>query len=80
MPPVVDPEANDEPPRVLIIVPAHNESQSIARVLSDLSRNVPAADVVVVDDASTDGTAEVARAAGATVLSLACNLGVGGGP
>ncbi len=64
--------------RILIIVPAHNEAESIPAVLADLSRNVPQADVVVVDDASTDATADVARAGGATVLSLPCNLGVGG--
>ena len=67
-----------EPSRVLIIVPAHNEAESIPGVLADLARHVPQADVVVVDDASADATAAVARAGGAIVLSLACNLGVGG--
>ena len=78
MPRVADTPAHPEHPRVLIIVPAHNEVESIAGVLADLARHVPQADVVVVDDASTDATAVVARTGGAVVLSLACNLGVGG--
>ncbi len=64
--------------RMLIIVPAHNEAESLPSVLADLARNVPAADVVVVDDGSTDQTTAVAAAGGAIVLPLACNLGVGG--
>ncbi len=63
---------------MLIIVPAHNEADGLPRVLADLARNVPAADVVVVDDGSADETAAVATAAGVTVLPLPCNLGVGG--
>lgn len=63
---------------ILIIVPAHNEADSIADVLRDLAAHVPDADVLVVDDGSTDATADRARAAGADVARLACNLGVGG--
>lgn len=70
-------QPNDSP-RVLVIVPAHNEAGSIERVLDDLATHAPQADVVVVDDASTDATAEAARARGARVLHLAANLGVGG--
>ncbi len=65
-------------PRVLIIVPAHNEAANIGGVIDDLRRYVPAADVVVVDDESGDATAEIARSKGALVLPLACNIGVGG--
>jgi len=65
-------------PRTLVIVPAYNETDSLPRVLSDLATHAPWADVVVVDDCSTDRTAEVARLRGAAVLSLPCNLGVGG--
>ena len=73
-----DGESNNDSQRVLIIVPAHNESRNIPAVLADLKRNVPRADVVVVNDASDDDTAAVARSLGAIVLSLPCNLGVGG--
>ena len=64
--------------RLLVIVPAYNEARSLPKALADLAEHFPSADVVVVDDGSTDETAAVARGAGATVLSLPCNLGVGG--
>jgi len=64
--------------RCLIIVPAYNESRNIARALGDLRDRAGEADVVVVDDGSTDDTAAVAEAFGAAVLRLPCNLGVGG--
>ncbi|MFC4140314.1 MULTISPECIES: glycosyltransferase family 2 protein [unclassified Microbacterium] len=63
---------------VLVIMPAWNESANVGNTV----REVLAADgeyhVAVVDDGSTDDTAEVARAAGAIVLTLPYNLGVGG--
>ncbi len=64
--------------RLLVIVPAHNEAGSIEAVLDDLRQHAPEADVVVVDDGSTDRTGDLARAGGAKVLPLPCNLGVGG--
>jgi glycosyltransferase involved in cell wall biosynthesis len=64
-------------PRVLIIIPAYNESGAIATTLADLAEHFPC-DVVVIDDGSSDNTAEIARAHGARVLQLPCNLGVGG--
>lgn len=63
---------------LLIIIPALNEEQSLPAVLADLRAQVPEADLLVVDDGSTDGTAQVARQGGALVLPLAYNLGVGG--
>lgn len=47
-------------------------------VIAELRAFDPALDVVVIDDGSTDATAERAAAAGATVLSLPYNLGIGG--
>jgi glycosyltransferase involved in cell wall biosynthesis len=64
--------------RALVIIPAYNEAECIQAVLADLRQQVPWADVVVVDDGSQDNTADLARRAGATVLQLPFNLGVGG--
>jgi glycosyltransferase involved in cell wall biosynthesis len=64
--------------RALIIIPAFNEERSLPAVAEDLRRNAPDADVCVVDDGSTDGTASVARGLGFRVLTLPTNLGIGG--
>lgn len=61
---------------LLVIVPALNEEGAVAGVVTD-ARQALAADVVVVDDGSTDGTAVVAKASGAVVLRHPFNLGVG---
>jgi glycosyltransferase involved in cell wall biosynthesis len=59
-----------------VIVPALNEAQCIAEVVRCIKANLPA-DVLVVDDGSTDGTGSQARAAGAAVVEHPYNLGVG---
>jgi glycosyltransferase involved in cell wall biosynthesis len=64
--------------RSLAIVPAHNEAGSIGRVVDEIRAFDPQFDVVVVDDGSTDGTAEIAASRGAAVVSLPFNLGIGG--
>jgi glycosyltransferase involved in cell wall biosynthesis len=64
--------------RVLIIIPALNESESIGKVVAEVRAELPTADVLVIDDGSADDTASVAHAAGATVAVLPYNLGVGG--
>lgn len=63
--------------RVLVAVPALNEAAVIGQVLQSLATAHPLADVVIVDDGSRDATAQIARAAGARVVSHAINLGVG---
>ncbi|MCJ7619142.1 MAG: glycosyltransferase, partial [Anaerolineae bacterium] len=63
--------------RILIVVPAYNEAQNIGTVIGSVREVVPTADVLVVDDGSPDGTAAVARQAGARVISLPFNLGYG---
>jgi len=63
---------------VLIIVPAWNEAASIGEVVAEIRDQLPGTDILVVDDGSTDDTAEAARTAGAAVAILPYNLGVGG--
>jgi glycosyltransferase involved in cell wall biosynthesis len=64
--------------RVLIVVPAWNEEEAVGDTVREIFAALPDVDVLVVDDGSTDRTARVARAAGAMVLELPINLGVGG--
>jgi glycosyltransferase involved in cell wall biosynthesis len=60
----------------VVFIPAWNEEENLPAVLDDLRRDLPDADVLVVDDGSTDRTAEVARGSGAEVLSLGTNRGL----
>jgi glycosyltransferase involved in cell wall biosynthesis len=60
-------------PGLIVIIPAHNEDRFIGSVV--LKARCHAADVVVVDDGSTDATASVAQAAGARVVRHERNLG-----
>ncbi|MEJ2534518.1 MAG: glycosyltransferase family 2 protein, partial [Gammaproteobacteria bacterium] len=64
-------------PRPIIVIPAHDEQADIGRVLLGIREHCPHP-VVVVDDLSTDRTAECARAAGAIVLPLPVQLGAWG--
>lgn len=57
-------------PDTLVFIPAWNEEESLPAVLVELQATLPGVDVLIVDDGSTDGTASVARAHGAEVLSL----------
>jgi glycosyltransferase involved in cell wall biosynthesis len=60
----------------VVFLPAWNEEQNLPAVLEDLRRELPDVDVLVVDDGSTDGTAEAARQRGAEVLSFGENRGL----
>ncbi len=64
--------------RKIAIVPAYNEEGAIGEVIAELRAFDPELDVVVVDDASLDSTADRARAGGAHVVTLPFNLGIGG--
>lgn len=65
-------------PSYLAVVPAYNERSTVVGVVESIARGAPEFDIVVVDDGSTDGTAEAARGAGARVIQLPFNLGIGG--
>ena len=54
-------------PRIAVLLPCHNEAVAIGRVVADVRRALPEACVYVYDNASTDDTAAIARAAGAVV-------------
>ena len=62
----------------LVAIPAWNERGSIAEVITKVRNHRPDADILVVNDGSTDDTARLAESAGATVVSLPFNVGVGG--
>lgn len=64
--------------RRVAIVPAHNEEGSIAGVVREILAFDPELEIVVVDDGSVDRTATLAAEAGAGVVSLPFNLGIGG--
>lgn len=64
-------------PKTLIIIPALNEADSIAQVVTRIRQVIPWADVAVMDDGSSDDTAAAAAAAGANVLRLPYNVGIG---
>ena len=62
----------------LAVVPAYNEQATVAKVVASLHAKTPQLDVVVIDDGSTDATAECAERAGARVLRMPFNVGIGG--
>jgi glycosyltransferase involved in cell wall biosynthesis len=64
--------------KILVIIPAHNEEECIAAVVAETRAALPEADILVVNDASSDATAQRAAVAGAMVISLPFNLGIGG--
>jgi len=65
-------------PRVLVVIPAHDEQASLPATLAEVRARAPGVDVLVVDDGSRDDTSRVARAAGVTAVRHPVNLGVGG--
>jgi glycosyltransferase involved in cell wall biosynthesis len=60
----------------VVYIPAWNEAENLPAVLEDLHRELPEADVLVIDDGSTDATADVAKAGGADVHSFERNRGL----
>lgn len=76
------PDAAPAPPRaefrVLVVIPAHNEEESLGSTLDAIREQLPGTDMLVVNDYSRDRTSDIARAHGARVVDLPCNLGYGG--
>lgn len=64
--------------RVSVVIPAHNEAARIADTVKGVLAIPEVSEIIVVDDASSDETAALARQAGATVVSLPNNMGKGG--
>ncbi len=64
--------------KALIIIPAYNEEKTVGQVVRDIYSIISRVDVLVVSDGSTDATAKEAKAAGAFVIELPVNLGIGG--
>jgi glycosyltransferase involved in cell wall biosynthesis len=64
--------------RRIAIVPALNEAATIGRVIQEIRDADPGFEILVVDDGSDDGTGEIAEAAGALLVRLPFNLGIGG--
>jgi glycosyltransferase involved in cell wall biosynthesis len=65
-------------PKILVIIPAYNEEDSVGKVVEEVRNQFPQVDIVVVNDGSTDLTSQIAKAAGAVVMDLPFNLGIGG--
>lgn len=65
-------------PAYLAVIPAYNEASTLVDVVHALRKHAPRFDLLVIDDGSTDGTGALARRAGARVLRLPFNLGIGG--
>ncbi|MBI5561010.1 MAG: glycosyltransferase family 2 protein [Deltaproteobacteria bacterium] len=67
--------------RVLVIIPAYNEEQTIGGVIADVKKEMPSAHILVVNDGSTDATARIVRefagGGGVGLISHAYNLGIG---
>lgn len=62
----------------MVIIPAFNEEAAIASVVQEVRANAPGAPILVLDDASSDGTRLLAKGAGADVLPMPHHLGLGG--
>lgn len=64
--------------KILIIIPAYNESKTIGSVIDNVRKYVSSADIVVVNDGSSDDTRQISERKGVFVLNLPYNLGIGG--
>ncbi len=65
--------------RLLVIIPAYNEEDNIEKVVNNLTENYPQYDYVVVNDGSSDNTAQICEKLGFNMIHLPVNLGLAGG-
>ena len=65
--------------KVLLIIPAYNEEENIEKVVNNLKLNHPEYDYIIINDCSTDTTAQICKKNGYNYLDMCCNLGIGGG-
>ena len=63
--------------QILVIIPCFNEERRIGNVITKIKSTIPSSDIVVINDSSSDGSGAEAKAAGASVLTHASNLGYG---
>lgn len=63
---------------ILLVIPSYNEEKNIQTVVGELERDFPELDYIVVNDGSTDRTAEICRENGYRLLDLPVNLGLAG--
>jgi len=64
--------------KVLVIIPAYNEENTLGEVIEKIKKNVFSADILVINDGSTDQTGRIAEEKATYVLNLPYNLGIGG--
>ena len=65
--------------KVIVIIPAYNETESIEGVIAELRAAQPDYDYVVINDCSTDDTEAILKKNGYNYINLPVNLGIGGG-
>ncbi len=63
--------------KVSVVIPVHNEQQALASLINGIRQHVPDAEIIVVDDGSTDASAETARASGARIITHPYKIGNG---
>ena len=73
----MNPPAAPNPPELSIVLPAKNEQAAVGQTVEKILRAWPEAEVIVVNDGSSDNTAQVATAAGARVVSQPYSMGNG---
>lgn len=66
------------PSKLLIVIPAYNEKDNLSYVINDIKQYCPSHDYLIVNDGSTDGTAEFCLENGYSFLDLPINLGLAG--